>query len=332
MCTSRRLTWYKPLMSSNHDRKEPQTGSYAPNAREGARSEYLAQYVFSRFGTSLPVLRQEDHGLDLHCTLSERKGRRAWPVAYYSVQVKSTNRPVVFSSRESVEWLVGYPSALLLCVVDKKKARIQVFQTTARFGAAVNLELPERLKLLLNSPAGEGRTLDWDEVGNCKLGPPILEFKTDDLLKDDLVRKYRKVLVYWVLCDSANVRRYQMGMRSVNLPGKYQTNEVPLAPNARYFLNCPSIEIQAKAEEIALELAEWLGLLKLQSGDSLGALLIALRLRHSDPDYSLGRGSALAMDLRHTTAIQASTDVKDDEYVFASLDKLLAELQQKLNG
>jgi hypothetical protein len=192
------------------------------------------------------------------------------------------------------------------------------------------LELPERLKLLLNAPAGAGRTLDWDEVGNCKLGPPILEFKTDDLLEDDLVRRYREVLAYWVQCDSANVRRYQMGMRSVNLPGKYQTNEVPLTPNARYFLNYPSASVQAKAEETALELEEWLGPLKLKSGDSLGALLVALRLRHSDPDYSQGRGAGLAMDLRHTTMIQTSTGVKDGDYVFASLDRLLAELQQKL--
>jgi hypothetical protein len=319
-------------MSPSHVHPEPQTGSYAPNAREGARSEYLAQYVFSRFGTSLPVLRQEDHGLDLHCTLSERKGRRAWPVAYYSVQVKSTNRPLVFSSRESVEWLVGYPSALLICVVDKKKAHIQVFQTTARFGAAINLELPERLKLLLNALAGEGRPLDWDDAGNCKLGPPILEFKTDDLLNDDRVRKYREVLTYWVQCDSANVRRYQMGMRSVKLPGNYRTNEVPSGPNARYFLNYPSIDAQPKAEETSLELDEWLGPLKLKSGDSLGALLVALRLRHSDPDYSQGRGSDLAMELRRTTAIEASTDVQSSDYVFASLDKLLTELRQKLTG
>src|SRR6266702_2665789 len=297
-------------MSPSHDRTEPQTGSYAPNAREGARSEYLAQYVFSRFGTSLPVLRQEDHGLDLHCTLSERKGRRAWPVAYYSVQVKSTNRPVLFSNRESVEWLVGYPSALLLCVV--------------------NLKLPEHLRLLLNAPAGVGNTLGWDEAGNYKLGPPILEFKTDDLLKDDLFRKYREVLTYWVQCDSANVRRYQMGMRSVSLPSSYQTNEMPLPPNARYFLNYPSIEVQAKADETALELEEWFGPMKLQSGDSLGALLVALRLRHSDPDYSQGRGSSLAMDLRRATAIEASTGVKSSDYVFAPLDRLLSELQQKL--
>jgi hypothetical protein len=252
-------------------------------------------------------------------------------VAYYSVQVKSSNRPVVFSSRESVEWLVGYPSALLICVVDKRKARIQVFQTTARFGVAVNLELPERLTVLLNAPAGKGRTLDWDDSGNCKLGPPILEFKTDDLLNDDVVRKYREVLTYWVQCDSANVRRYQMGMRSVRLPGNYQTNEVPLPPSARYYLNYPSTA-QAEAEETALELDEWLGPLKLKNGDSLGALLVALRIRHSDPDYSHGRGADLTMELRRTTAIEASTDVRSSDYVFASLDKLLAELQQKLTG
>ena len=48
---------------------------------QGSRSEYLAQYVFSMFGTSVPVLHQEDHGIDLFCSLTERKGRRSWPVA-----------------------------------------------------------------------------------------------------------------------------------------------------------------------------------------------------------------------------------------------------------
>jgi hypothetical protein len=123
-----------------------------------------------------------------------------------------------------------------------------------------------------------------------------------------------------------------MGMRSLKLPGEYQTNEIPPRPNARYFLNYPSPDIQSRAEETSLELDEWLGPLKLRSGDSLGALLVALRLRHSDPDYSHGRGSDLAMELRHATAIEASTGVQTDDYVFASLDKLLAELKQKLTG
>jgi hypothetical protein len=57
--------------------------------------------VFSVFGTSVPVLHQEDHGIDLLCSLTERKGRRAWPVAYYSVQVKSTGDPWLFEGADS---------------------------------------------------------------------------------------------------------------------------------------------------------------------------------------------------------------------------------------
>lgn len=72
-------------------------GSIATNLREGSRSEYLAQYVFSSFGTAVPVPHQEDTGLDIYCTLLERDGPRAWPRAYYSVQVKSTMEPWIFS-------------------------------------------------------------------------------------------------------------------------------------------------------------------------------------------------------------------------------------------
>jgi hypothetical protein len=104
-------------------------GAYVPNFHEGSRSEYLAQYVFSMFGSSAPVLHQEDYGIDLYCTLTERKGQRAWPVAYYSVQVKSNTDPWEFGQSESVQWVVEYPAALLLCVIDKSRARMRVRPT-----------------------------------------------------------------------------------------------------------------------------------------------------------------------------------------------------------
>ena len=140
-------------------------GSYAPNLHEGSRSEYLAQYVFSMFGTSVPVLHQEDYGLDLHCTLSERQGQRARPVAYFSVQVKSIDGPWEFDDADSVKWLVEYPAPLLLCIVDKAKARFSIYQTLARFGAAVKMKLPAQLRLLPGA-AGQGRALSWDHEGN----------------------------------------------------------------------------------------------------------------------------------------------------------------------
>jgi hypothetical protein len=70
------------------------TGSVAPNFHEGSRSEYLARFVFSVFGTAVPVPHQEDSGLDLHCTLlTPDDDQRAWPHGYYAVQVKSEMKP-----------------------------------------------------------------------------------------------------------------------------------------------------------------------------------------------------------------------------------------------
>ena len=49
-------------------------GAIAPNAHEGSRSEYLAQCVFASFGAAVAIPHQEDSGIDLHCTLTERVG------------------------------------------------------------------------------------------------------------------------------------------------------------------------------------------------------------------------------------------------------------------
>src|SRR6266568_9130174 len=96
-----------------------QTGALAAYFHEGSRSEYLAQFAFSAFGTAIPVPHQEDTGLDLYCTLVERQGPRAWPRAYYSMQVKSGLTTWVFNSPESVRWIIEHPLPIFLCVVQK---------------------------------------------------------------------------------------------------------------------------------------------------------------------------------------------------------------------
>ena len=75
-------------------------GTIAVNFHEGSRAEYLAQYLFSGFGTSIPVPHQEDSGIDFYCTMTEKLGRLAWPRAYFTVQVKSTDAPWELNGRE----------------------------------------------------------------------------------------------------------------------------------------------------------------------------------------------------------------------------------------
>jgi len=220
---------------------------------------------------------------------------------------------------------------MLLCVVDKSEAQVRIYQMMARFGAAANMQLPDRLTLLPGS-AGQGLTLSRDSAGNSELGPPILQFTIADLMNDDLFEQYRRVLYFWVLCDQANVWRYQVGMRSVSLPPRYSTNELPPGGRATYFLKYATEEIRAKAEETAFELDEWLGPLMLAADDRVGALLAALILRHRDPDYRKGRTADLVMRLRADGRLDAATGTESLDYVFAPIDKLLEELRQKVTG
>ena len=108
-------------------------GAIPANLHEGSRSEYLAQYVFASFGTVVPVPHHEDSGIDLYCTLTERLGQRAWPKAYFAVQVKSTMDPWIFNSADSVRWLIQHPLPVLLCAVDKTSARIRIYHISPRF-------------------------------------------------------------------------------------------------------------------------------------------------------------------------------------------------------
>jgi hypothetical protein len=48
-------------------------GKLASNLHEGARSEILADYVLSGWGSVSPARVHDDHGVDLFCTLMERK-------------------------------------------------------------------------------------------------------------------------------------------------------------------------------------------------------------------------------------------------------------------
>jgi|SRR5450631_3507650 hypothetical protein len=122
-------------------------GAIADNFHEGSRSEYLAQYVFSSFGTAVAVPHHEDHGVDFFCTLTERAGRMAWAKASYTVQVKSELKPWIFESAESVKWLVNHPLPLFLGVVDKATATLRIYHTAPRFYTWGQGDLPKRLEM-----------------------------------------------------------------------------------------------------------------------------------------------------------------------------------------
>jgi hypothetical protein len=198
-------------------------GAIAANLHEGSRSEYLAQYVFASFGTAVPVLHQEDAGVDLYCTLTERVGKLAWPREHFTVQVKSNFNPIVFGSQESVQWLVKHPFPLLLCCVDKKTLRFAVYQTFARYQVWVRAKMPDRLELTPGT-GPTGRVEEWTDGQSASLGAPILEFTLPDLLDSARHRELKSVLEVWLRSDAENILRVSQQMRQYTMPTSYVTN------------------------------------------------------------------------------------------------------------
>jgi hypothetical protein len=199
------------------------TGSIAANPHEGSRSEYLAQYVFAAFGTSVAVPHQEDSGIDLYCTLTELVGRLAWPRAHYTVQVKSNEKPWTFGTPESVRWLLEHPLPLFLCTVDKSAASLRVFRTDVRFAANFPRTPPKQVRLHVHAPENLEQS---DEVFDLLLREPILDATIVKLLDESVRALWKAILFDWVGVEEESLLRWRLGVKSIVDP-TYRTNERP---------------------------------------------------------------------------------------------------------
>jgi hypothetical protein len=122
-------------------------GNIPGNLHEGSRSEILADYLFSRWGLVTPVRRQDDYGVDLYCTLTERVGQSEWVKEYFTVQVKSTDDPWRFDDPQSVRWLIEHPTPLFLCTASKAHLRVRIYHVFPRFYVWAIGRVPQTLEL-----------------------------------------------------------------------------------------------------------------------------------------------------------------------------------------
>jgi hypothetical protein len=221
-------------------------GSYAPNPHEGGRSEYYALLAFSSLGTSVPVPRQEDSGLDLYCTLTEGDSKRAWPHAYFVVQVKSDQQPWDLNHERSVKALVEVPLPLFLCVVKKNEQRLRVYQTSPRFHVWTYPPYPPRVMFVPGEP-GQGECSQWVDGERFDLSAPILEFGVDEIEKEQFRERAAEILKYWIDVDQENLQLVRHGLRAFIMPDRYVTDELPSASRVIQSLRTVSREDLGRA-------------------------------------------------------------------------------------
>ena len=260
------------------------TGAYAQNFHEGSRSEILADYLFSSWGTVTPVRRQDDYGIDLYCTLSDRIGQRAVVSDYFVVQVKSGTDAWVFEGEDSVKWLVDYPTSLFLACVDKKNGILRVYHVTPRFYVRAMGRLPNRL-VLTPEDIVEGTSVEWKNREEFSLSAPIIQVSCSDLTNDEKMKALKEVFKCWLQVDRENCDLVRYGLLRFRMPYSYRVNEGPGGGVTEIGLAIPEPEFLNRGILTLGESAECIGGQLGRLGDLSGSLRAALLVDHLTTKY-----------------------------------------------
>jgi len=259
--------------------------------RQGNRSEYLAQYLLSALGLAVKVQREEDVGIDFHCTLAEKEKNLLRFFLPYNVQVKSLSVERItyggFSKtrqwkRHEVEWLVRQTIPYFVAITDKEKGRLDLFHTVNRWILANDTTLPFIVTLRPRVSLSNGEIpnliyidLESAEVplgalaheAEIQLGEPIVSLTTEDTEDPSKLLRAASALQQFIKLDMENATRAAIGLKSVKWPSRWVTNEGPKNISTEdIWWNSPN-EFTQLQEQALVPLAKSLGSTYRQSGE-----------------------------------------------------------------
>jgi hypothetical protein len=203
-------------------------GVTARNTRQGFRSEYIARYIFSAFGTAVEVSQGNDIGLDILCNLTSFNGLLIFYKSSYGVQVKSNEDDFVYTGKQATTWLSMLEYPLLLASVDKKSGRIKIYSTwnLNRFLLSLHTNdensFPDQIKFITSDDDQLG---DPELNGNIPVGKPILDFEFSDIDDPEKYDAYYKVLDEWLEFDNRNYSLRRAGVPLTFGYIKWETNK-----------------------------------------------------------------------------------------------------------
>lgn len=310
-------------------------GAVARNFHTASRSEILADFLFSGWGTVTPARRSDDYGVDLYCTLTESVGQRSSVTDYYSVQVKSNDDPWRFESAEEVRWLFDYPTPLFLACVDKTKTVLSVYHTLPRFLAG--FWEPHSTLELVPTAEDEGDVVQWQESGRFSLSAPILRVSIDELSDHARMSALGAVFRRWVVTDSLNCDLARLGLLRFRMPYRYRVNEEPGDGFVEQGRWRPTKAQLDRAVVTLVEAVDCVGDQLRGNDDRVGALLAAMLLRHlrstqmaalaNEPRWNPGVSSALENNVADALN-RARGSASSAPYLFAALDEVVQELKR----
>lgn len=203
-------------------------GKHSRNLYGGARSEYLAQYIFSALGTCEPVPRPEDTGIDFHCGIGRMIDHNLLAIQrYYYVQVKSNKNDILYSDKEEVHWFQNLRLPLLFCIVDKKKLVAEIYLTMVHLVTGGMVDLNSITLTFKRKSAKEYPHLNRkDENLEISMGRPILKIGIESLNNELVIERYIRVLESWLTIYHRNIENIEYGFELIERPDEYKVNEL----------------------------------------------------------------------------------------------------------
>lgn len=206
-------------------------GVTARNTRQGFRSEYIAKYIFSAFGTAVDVSSENDIGLDLLCNLTYDQNKLIVYKSSYGIQVKSKGKPFKYSGKKATTWLSKLEFPLILVEVDKPNSSLKVYSTwnLNRYLLGLHSDneanFPE--EILFDTTSTEDLNVPDCEKGIIPVGKPILEFKYHDIDDKDRCDSFYEILSEWLDIENKNYALRRAGVSSAFGYIKWETNRKP---------------------------------------------------------------------------------------------------------
>lgn len=202
--------------------------------RKGDRAEYLAQYIFSSFTVCVPVIRQEDVGVDFYCSLLRKVDEDLRPYLAFNVQVKSSGDSIEIGGvtkggkwrEHEIQQFCSLETPLLIGIVDIADQRLDLFSTSSRYfvGRWKNGIIPRRIDLMPYVPEGEGHLGDGeikklktepgmpDEVWKLPIGQPIVKIPIADSENEQKRETIKQLLEPYLRMDQQNMVLARLGL------------------------------------------------------------------------------------------------------------------------
>lgn len=281
--------------------------------RQGNRTEYLALYLLSSLGLATKVPREEDIGIDFHCTLAERKGASLLFYSPFNVQFKSSSEQrIVYGGfdqkgswkRHELEWLRTQVTPFFVALVDKHSGTLELFHTITRWELANNPSLPYQVALAPRSALPDGSIPNhWlsdlpkrddlpDHIATeyeFPLGPPIVKMTAEDAENQDVLQHLRQVLDKYIQLDMENAVWAALGLSFIRFPSKSITNEGPRHVDEDMLSYNQPNSFTAKQESALIPLAKSLATTFMTNGETTKAQLLISVLESIMPADDLRR-------------------------------------------